>query len=158
MKPHIGYLAHNLSYIEEIARLKYAQWLHTSPDRPYAVWVKETEESARIGTLPNTLIALDETTLLGFVTLIKIGEKSEVKDGVWMITLYVKTDQRRQGIGAQLIHHCIREVAQMDYHKLYLWTESNELTQYYTHLGWRQIAIDEESGEDIMEYEVINEK
>ena len=58
MNHYIAYLADHPTYVAEVAELKYAQWRHTSPDRPYQVWVAEIEHSARKGELPMTLVAL----------------------------------------------------------------------------------------------------
>jgi hypothetical protein len=41
-----------------------------SPDCEYPVWVREIADSARIGDFPLTLLALDDTGLLGFVALV----------------------------------------------------------------------------------------
>lgn len=153
MDYRIDYLAHHPAYAEEVAQLKYDQWLHTSPDRPYVVWVEEIVESARIDAFPMTLIVLHDTTLLGFVTLVQIDEKIGIENGAWMITLYVKAAYRSRGIGARLARRCIHEVKQMSFEALYLWSESAKLTQYYERLGWRLISQDED-GDDIMVYEV----
>jgi GNAT superfamily N-acetyltransferase len=150
----VAYLADHPAYVEEVGHLKYGQWLHTSPDRPYEVWIDEIRHSARKNAFPMTLIALRGAELLGFVTLIELEEKADIEHGLWLITLYVKANYRRKGIGAALIERCIEEAGQMGHPALYLWTESSELTGYYGRRGWCRIGRDAGSGEEIMVYEL----
>lgn len=100
-----------------------------------------------------TLIALQGGTLVGFVTLIPLTERAGVRDSLWVITLYVKTPYRRQGIGATLMNRCADKTRRAGYPALYLWTESPDLTSYYAQRGWRWIGRDEE-GDDIMTYDL----
>ena len=153
----LDYLANHPAYIEEVAQLKYNQWLHTSPDRPWHTWLSEIEESARKDAPPLTLVALTGTSaeqheLAGFVTLVDMGEKAGQESKLWMITLYVKEPWRRQGIGAHLIQRCVQECKRWQRKALYLWTESKALTNYYTRHGWKLLGTDEETGEDVMVY------
>ena len=150
---YIDYLANHHSYVGEIAKLKYDHWHHTSPDRAYPVWVSDIEDSAKIGDFPSTLLALDKSGLLGFVTMIRIDERAGIQDGVWMITLYVKSEHRRRGIGTRLIDRCIAEARKLGIDTLYLWTEAEELTRYYASRGWQLQGTDQD-GEDIMFFKV----
>ena len=137
-----AYLADHPAYIEEVGYLKYRQWLHTSPDRPYEVWIEEIRQSARKEGFPMTLIALQERELLGFVTLIELEGHAGIEDGLWLITLYVKAEYRCQGIGTALIERYIEEAARFDHPVLYLWTESPVLPGYYERRGWRRVGRD----------------
>ena len=150
---YIEYLADFPAYIEEVAQLKYAQWQHTAPERPYEVWVEEIEHSSRRNGLPMTLVALQEKELLGFVTLVEIREKAGIKNGVWLITLFVKGQHRDAGHGRNLIERCLAEVHSKGYSAIHLWTESTHLTDYYARYGWHLLGQDE-SGEDIMVYDL----
>lgn len=136
--------------MEEVARLKYVQWRHTSPDRPYGVWVQEIRHSARKGELPLTLITLNSGELLGFVTLVELAEKAGIKNSVWLITLYVKAPYRGAGLGLRLVERCLSEAKALGYLALYLWTESERLIAYYGRSGWRWLGRDDECGQDIL--------
>jgi len=153
----LAYLADHPCYVQEVGDLKYEQWRHTSPDRPYEVWIDEIRDSARSDAFPMTLIALQGTTLVGFVTLIVLDDRAGIRDGLWLITLYVKESHRRQGIGERLIDRCVDEMRRAGYRALYLWTESPKLTRYYACRGWRQIGQDED-GDDMMVYELEAEQ
>ena len=146
----IEYLADHPTYVEKVARLKYAHWRQTSPDRPHKVWVDEIRHSARKGELPLTFIALESGELLGFVTLVEIPEKAGIEKGVWLITLYVREGHRGVGFGARLAQRCLIEARRMGYKAVQLWTESAGLTDYYRRQGWRVVTRDGVSGEDIM--------
>ena len=76
-------------------------------------------------------------------------DRAGVKDGLWLITLYVKVPYRRRGIGARLLDRCVDEARRAGYPALHLWTESSELTCYYACRGWRRIGQDE-GGDDVM--------
>jgi len=49
-------LANSIALVGEVADLKCAQWRDISPDRPYRQWLSEIERSARIDSLPLTLV------------------------------------------------------------------------------------------------------
>lgn len=149
----LAYLADHPCYVQEVGHLKHEQWRHTSPNRLYEVWIDEIRDSARADGFPMTLIALQGTTLVGFVTLIVLDDRAGIQDGLWLITLYVKESRRRQGIGERLIDRCVDEMRRAGYRALYLWTEFPELTRYYACRGWRRIGKDGD-GDEIMIYEL----
>ena len=151
MDYHIDYLANHPSYTQEVARLKYDQWKHTSPDREYRVWVSEIEDTSRIDQFPLTLLALDGSDLIGFVTLMVIDERDGIRAGVWMITLYVKKDFRNHGVGTSLMNQCIAEARRKGVGVLYLWTEERVLTEYYARNGWKLLHTNQD-GEDVMSF------
>ena len=151
---HIEYLADHPTLVEEIAQLRRAHWQHTAPERPYEVWVGDVAYSARKGELPMTLVALQDSELLGFVTLVEFDDKAGIKNGAWMITLYVKAQHRGAGLGRSLIERCLAEAQSLGYSALHLWTESTHLTKYYAKSRWRLLGQDDESGEDIMVYDL----
>jgi len=101
-----------------------------------------------------TLLALQASELLGFVTLVEFEERAGIENGVWLITLYVKAQHRGAGLGRNLTERCLTEARNTGYSALYLWTESTRLTEYYARGGWRWLGRDDESGEDIMVYEL----
>jgi len=148
----VEYLADFPIYAQDVGHLKYEQWLHSSPDRPYETWIDEIARSARKDAFPMTLVLLQDVALLGFVTLIELDENAGVVNGLWLITLYVKAEYRRQGLGTALIARCIAEALRMGYGALYLWTEFPALTTYYERRGWRRIGQDED-GHDVMVYD-----
>jgi GNAT superfamily N-acetyltransferase len=153
---HIEYLADHPAYAEEVGQLKFTEWLHTSPDRPYEVWIDEIRASAQKDRVPMTLLALRDGEALGFVSLVEIGERAGIEGGVWLITLYVREEHRCHGIGTALIERCIAEGRRMGYPALYLWTETPQLTAYYAQRGWQRVGQDEE-GEDIMSYDLATD-
>jgi GNAT superfamily N-acetyltransferase len=150
MHVHVDTLANRPALAHEVACLKRDQWRYTAPDRPWSVWLGEIQESAQVGALPCTLVALAQGDLVGFVTLIQIPEKAGVPDGVWLITLFVKPAYRRHGVGTALIDRCVEIARDMGYDALHLWTESSDLTAYYAKRGWRLIGADPHDGEDVM--------
>ncbi len=154
---HIDYLANHPQYVEEVARLKYEHWLYSAPDRPYHVWVSEIEDTARIGEFPLTLVALDDTGLLGFVSMVVFEEWEGIRDGVWMITLYAKKEHRNRGLGTSLMNRCLSEARQMGVNTVYLWTDEKSLTEYYAQRDWKFLHTTP-ANEDIMSIDVSTRK
>jgi GNAT superfamily N-acetyltransferase len=150
---HIEFLADHPAYAEEVGQLKMAEWLRTSPDRPYEVWIDEIRASAQKDRVPMTLLALRDGEVLGFVSLVEIDDRAGIERGVWLITLYVREAYRCYGIGTALIERCIAEGRRMGRPALYLWTETPQLTAYYARRGWQYVGQDED-GEDVMVYEL----
>ena len=91
---------------------------------------------------------------LGFVTLVEFEEKVGIAKSVWLITLYVKAQYRGAELGRNLVKRGLTEAQNLGYSTIYLWTESDRLTEYYSSNGWRWFGRDDESGEDIMAYEL----
>jgi GNAT superfamily N-acetyltransferase len=150
----IEYLADHPTCVEEIAQLRRAHWQHTAPKRPYEVWLGDVEVSARKGELPMTLVTLQDSELRGFVTLVAFEEKAGIKNGVWLITLYVKAQYRGAGLGRSLVERCLAEARSLGCSVVHLWTESTHLTEYYARIGWRLLGQNNESGEYIMVYDL----
>jgi GNAT superfamily N-acetyltransferase len=101
-----------------------------------------------------TLVTLQDSELLGFVTLVEFEEKVGIKNGAWLITLYVRAQYRGVGLGWSLVERCLAEAQNVGYSAIHLWTESTHLTEHYARSGCRLLGQDNESGEDIMVYDL----
>lgn len=153
----VDYLANHKNYIDEVAQLKFTQWLHTASNRPYEIWLSEIKESAQTDAPPLTFIALCDTgsrhrDLAGFVTLVQMPENVGVENSTWMVTLYVESQYRKKGIGTHLMQRCIKENQRWEHTSLHLWTESKALTSFYAKRGWKVLGTDQQNGEDVMVY------
>jgi len=146
----VEYLADHLDLLKSVERLTRDQWKHTAVERTDEEWLEQLRVTATRGEIPCTLVALHDEALVGFVTLVRFEERSRIRNGVWMVTLYVKQPFRDQGVGQMLIERCIEEAAVLGESTAYLWAENQGLSRYYRQRGWHWAGMDETGGDVLM--------
>ncbi len=104
--------------------------------------------------MPLTYIALDGEIPVGSCTLeLNGGIRPDL--GPWIGDLVVDPKYQKQGIGKMLIDAITNKAAELDFHKLYLFTFDPTITDYYTRLGWKKIGMDEFKSNPVTVMEVV---
>jgi GNAT superfamily N-acetyltransferase len=85
-------------------------------------------------SMPMTLIALNNNVCIGAVSLIASDLHTRPELSPWLSSLYVRPEDRKKGIGQQLIDAIKKIALKMGYTSLYLRTEG--AANYYKKLGW----------------------
>jgi len=88
-------------------------------------------------TMPLTFVAMRGEDCIGTVSLVVNDLRARDDLTPWLASLYVRPDQRGQGVAQLLIAHVIDTAAALGFGALYLRTET--AAAYYTRLGWRKI-------------------
>jgi predicted N-acetyltransferase YhbS len=112
-----------------------AEWAHLYPDWDEDRALRELLAEPGVGRLPLTLIARDENSLLGSVSLIFDDLPGWPALNPWLASLYVAPGERRRGIGAALVQAACRVTDDLACARLYLFTESAQ--DYFQRLGFR---------------------
>lgn len=92
--------------------------------------------------MPLTYIALDGENPVGSSTLeLNCGIRPDL--GPWLGDLVVDPKYQKQGIGKMLVDVIAKKAKQLGFKKLYLFTFDPTIPQYYQHLGWKKIGMNE---------------
>ncbi|HVY22822.1 MAG TPA: GNAT family N-acetyltransferase [Steroidobacteraceae bacterium] len=86
---------------------------------------------------PKTFVAVQDTTITGFVTLSPAKDADAAGCGE-LSALYVDPDKWNQGIGAQLIMHAHHQLLSAGYQHAVLWmlAGNDRAERFYRHHGW----------------------
>ena len=113
-------------------------WLpNTSQD-----YIEASFQETLNNSIPLSLVAFNENNIpVGSCSLLE-------NDGIrpdltpWLADLTVDPKHQSQGIGKLLIHEAKCKANALGFQKLYLFTFDIHLSDYYTKLGWKKIALD----------------
>ncbi len=127
-------LACKPEFIEELARLHHREWNHISPSFTLKKRINAIRNTARIQGIPTFFVAVLNDQLIGSAAIVEndMGTKPDLSP--WLAAVYVKEENRKKGIGSQLIQRCVQEAVASDVTDLYLYTE--HAVQYYEKQGW----------------------
>ncbi|HBK47291.1 MAG TPA: GNAT family N-acetyltransferase [Xanthomonadaceae bacterium] len=105
-----------------------------------------TEQQARAelathrrGGIPDTWLALDGDEWLGSVSLLRADPADLPQYSPWLASLLVRPQARSQGLGAQLVAHCVAMAARLGVAELFLYCVEARVP-FYQRLGWRRHA------------------
>ena len=135
----IDYLANRRELIPEITDLLYGQWADlfqaggTSKDQLRELLM----ERAVTDRLPITLVALNDSELVGTgsIKLAEPGTKAGLSP--WLAGMYVKEAHRCSGVGAAIVRALEATATDLGVKTLYLSVGAAE--RFYSRLGWTVI-------------------
>lgn len=96
--------------------------------------LNELETHGPPGRVPFTLVALQETDVLGSISLIQDDPPAPTDLGPWLASFYVRPDLRGQGIGTLLHDRLLKEASDLGLREMYLWTP--DASAWYAGRGW----------------------
>jgi GNAT superfamily N-acetyltransferase len=136
----IEYLADHPAHIDTLARWHHAQWGALLTDwREDAARAELATHTARCA-VPTTLVALEETILLGSVSLLATDDERLPRYTPWLASLYVQPAWRGRGLGRALVERVHHEARALGCSAIYLYTTAAmNLRAFYTRLGWREL-------------------
>ena len=112
------------------------------PDVPVERVITRFAKHLKTHALPITFIALDGDLPVGMCSL---RENDGIRPDLnpWLCSLVVDPKYQKQGIGKMLVDVAVREAKERGFKKLYLFAFDPTIPEYYEHLGWKKIGIDE---------------
>lgn len=125
------------NFLMQLAQWHHDEWLHLNPGATLSSRLQRYQASLETVALPEIFVAYNESTLLGSVTLDKEDMDTRSHLTPWLASLYVKPDNRRQGVASLLIKYVVRYAKENDFKNIYLFTEDQ--TDFYQHRGWHFI-------------------
>ncbi len=91
-------------------------------------------ENLNRDSIPITFVALNDSMLLGTISLDLSDLPSHDHLSPWLASLYVRPAARDAGVGSALVHHLQQFAALHGFGPLYLWTPG--ATRLYERCGW----------------------
>lgn len=112
------------------------------PDVPVERVITRFADHLNDQDLPITFIALDSDLPVGMCSL---RENDGIRPDLtpWLGSLVVDPKYQKQGIGKMLVDVASLKAKELGFEKLYLFAFGLTIPQYYEHLGWKKIGVDE---------------
>lgn len=133
-------LAEHPHHWQTAAEWSFAAWQHEFPTDTVQTYLDQYSLAAR---KPEKLIeiyaAIDShDNLLGVATLVDDDELPDAPEpGPWLAAVFVAPDARKFGAGSALVERVVSRTRELDYSKLYLYTEHAQA--WYLNKGWTKI-------------------
>jgi len=150
----IEHLAGRSSYIPILAAWAQQEWGHLTPDVTYEMRMSEFTRMAAIHTIPQTFVAVENTTPVGMASLFEHDMLARMDLSPWLAAVYVVPESRNMGVGSKLVQTVMQEAEMLGLSKFYLFTPDR--MHFYRRLGWRALEQVTYRGErvTIMVYDV----
>lgn len=127
-------------YIEEIASLSKQEWAEYNTEEELNKKIQETINKIK-NNLDNPnyckLILLDDTNLVGFISIFETDGEEYQELTPWYATMYVKKEYRGLGYSKILNDAILKEARNKDFKKIYL---KSELKNYYEKFGVKYMS------------------
>ena len=130
----IEYLADHPEFLAILAEWQHAEWGHLRPGDTLEARTNRLRAEGERGRIPLTVVAHENGKVLGSASLIPHDMETRLELSPWLAGVFVGTDHRRKGIGAQLVRRIMAEAAGLQIPVLYLYTVHSE--NFYASLGW----------------------
>ena len=130
----IEYLADHPEFLPILAEWQHAEWGHLRPGDTLEARTNRLRSEGERGRIPLTVVAHENGIVLGSASLIPHDMDTRLELSPWLAGVFVGTDHRRKGIGAQLVRRIMAEAASLKVPILYLYTVHSET--FYANLGW----------------------
>jgi GNAT superfamily N-acetyltransferase len=132
-------LAQHRSRITELAKLLHEEWGDFSPWSSVGLIEQRLLEASLDEVAPCAFLALSDTDDILGTASIKLRELADHLDKIhWIGEVFIRKDLRGQGIGSQLIRHCLQYAFANKIAKLFLYTPDQQAL--YRRFGWETIA------------------
>ena len=130
----IEYLADHPEFLFTLAEWQHAEWGYLRPGDTLEARMTRLRSEGERGRIPLTVVAHEHGKVLGSASLIPHDMDTRLELSPWLAGVFVGTDYRRTGIGAQLVRRIMAEAATLKVPVLYLYTVHSET--FYANLGW----------------------
>ena len=131
-------IKHHLDAIDTLSEAQFELWGPLTGRNTLAEYRELLHLAAKSESLPITLVAVENATVLGSVNILENDLPLRPGLAPWLAQLFVFPDFRRRGAGALLIAGAIAEARKLNRSILYLYT-SGTLPDYYERLGWSRL-------------------
>jgi N-acetylglutamate synthase-like GNAT family acetyltransferase len=133
-------LAEHPHHWQTAAEWSYEAWHHEFPSDTVQTYL---DQYALAQSKPEQLLEVfaavtDKDQLLGVSTLVHDDELPDAPEpGPWLAAVFVTPDARKLGVGSALVQQVVNRARELDYPKIYLYTEHQE--NWYASTGWVKI-------------------
>jgi GNAT superfamily N-acetyltransferase len=131
-------------YIPTLAKWHHDEWAYLNPGGSLEGRIRFLGAQTESDDIPETFVAVSGTILLGSASLVPHDMEMRMDLTPWLASVYVATEQRKQGVGSALVRHVVQEAARRGYETLYLFTPDQQAL--YAGLGWTTLEKTEYQG------------
>ena len=131
-------IKHHLDAIDTLSEAQFELWGPLTGRNTLEEYRKLLHFAAESESLPTTLVAVENATVLGSVNVLENDLPLRPDIAPWLAQLFVFPNFRRRSAGALLIAGAIAEARKLNRSIIYLYT-SGTLPSYYEKLGWSRM-------------------
>ena len=143
-----AYLADHPDLIPTLARWRWEEWGHITPDRSMDEWIEGLVNQANRDRIPVTLVAFDDDQPAGMASLVYYDMDTREDLTPWLASVLVEPSFRDRGHGSALVTAIEEIAAALDVETLYLYTNSAQ--SLYERLGWKEIEREPYRGREVV--------
>ena len=132
--------------LEKLASWHQDEWSYLNPGENLAVRITRMQSYLNNEFIPSTFIAKDKT-LLGSAAIVSQDMKTEPPLTPWLASVFVRSENRKQGIGRKLVLHVMTQARKEGIDILYLYTPDQ--VSFYSKLGWSVLDERQYKGSDV---------
>ncbi len=119
--------------LAKLASWHQDEWSYLNPGENLTARITRMQSHLNNELIPSTFIAKDKT-LLGSAAIISQDMKTDPPLTPWLASVFVRPENRKQGIGSRLVLHVMTEARKEGVNILYLYTPDQ--VSFYSKLGW----------------------
>ena len=131
-------IKHHLDAIDTLSEAQFELWGPLTGRNTLEEYRKLLHFAAKSESLPTTLVAVENATVLGSVNVLENDLPLRPDIAPWLAQLFVCPNFRGRDAGALLIAGAIAEARKLNRSILFLYT-SGTLPNYYEKLGWSRM-------------------
>jgi N-acetylglutamate synthase-like GNAT family acetyltransferase len=132
---HIAELATMVERIDECIHYLWSKWGTEDNYNFYKDCMKHSLQPEN--AVPKFYFALQEESIVGCYALLRSELVARQDITPWFACLFVESEYRGNGLGAQMLDHAVEEARKAGFSKLYL---STSLEMYYEKYGWTYVS------------------
>lgn len=133
----IDYLAHRPAFIPTLAEWFLREWREFYGDKTWEDVAETFYRRLNSRVLPLGLVAFEGERPLGTISLLQESITTRKHLTPWLGGLYVCEEERRHGIGRQLIDAAVDEAGKLGIGQLFIGIRKAD--EYYLKLGWKVV-------------------
>ena len=145
-KFQIAYLADHPDTVPTLADWFTNEWKEYFGGRNSTRVELYFEEHLNRDRLPLTLVALEDSEVIGTVALKNESIDSHRHFRPWLAGLYVAPPKRRKGVGTSLVNALVEQAGRLEFNEIFVGTSERGI---YLSLGWRHIDETRQRGQQI---------
>ena len=132
--------------LAKLASWHQDEWSYLNPGENLAARITRMQSHLNNEFIPSTFIAKDKT-LLGSAAIVSQDMKTEPPLTPWLASVFVRPENRKQGIGRKLVLHVMTQARKEGNDILYLYTPDQ--VSFYSKLGWSVLDERQYKGSDV---------
>lgn len=130
----IKYLADCIEWATTLAEWHFQEWHKFLPEWSRDEALEELLTHKQRRSIPTTLIAVENSKMIGSVSLVLVDNEELTNLSPWLASLFVALQWRGKGIARKLVERAVEEASEIGISRLYVYTPHHEA--FYLHLGW----------------------